>query len=219
MVSVATLLCDKEQTHRQAGRDILIYLSTDPDVGAKMPPWSTRFLAKYANDEATNGLAADSDEKPAEPGAPPHQAGGGTAPAPPPPQPVATATSTDSRALQVAVGGILPRIFIHIAAESQRPDANELRQRLIAMQSNGQGLVVPGIQKVTNAPSEIQLRFLKSSDAAEALSLAQSLSTLLGSPVTATDLSKTFGAQTNIKPRTFELWFPPSAAIKLAPQS
>jgi hypothetical protein len=101
-------------------------------------------------------------------------------------------------------------LFIQIASDEQRPVASELREGLGQTVLNGDPLVVPKIQKVPSekSPHAYELRYLKSDDAKEAEDLAKLLGSQLHTPIVARDLSKQFGARSDIKPRTYELWFP-----------
>jgi hypothetical protein len=117
-----------------------------------------------------------------------------------------------------ALGGLVPRVFIHIADESARNPAQELRSALQRRQVSGDNIVAPGIERVNNAPSRIQLRYShQKTDATEAEQLAKIISTLLpGSSVDPTYMSQVEN-DPKFKPRTYELWFPPGYVFPPSP--
>jgi hypothetical protein len=108
-----------------------------------------------------------------------------------------------------ALGGLVPRIFVQIAAEDQRPAADMLRLALQQLRgADGRQVIAPGVERVAQPSKEIELRYLKKADAAEAQELVARLGDLLQGGVTAKDLSPTFDGRADIKRRTYELWFP-----------
>lgn len=113
-----------------------------------------------------------------------------------------------------ALGGLVPRIFIQIASEDQRKAANDLRSRLqqMAAPSDGRLVIAPGVQLVPRQPplKQVELRYLKRADQAEADYLKAQLETLLvGTTVILANLSPKYDAKPDVKRRTYELWFPP----------
>jgi hypothetical protein len=84
-------------------------------------------------------------------------------------------------------------------------------------QLNGDPIIMPPVQRTprTMKVKDVQLRFLKSTDSAEATALVSQLTALLGTPVRLVDLSHVFGKRTDVKARTYELWLPPDMAINV----
>lgn len=187
MVSTASFLLDDQPKKQQAGIDIVKSLKAD---NIPLPPWSDTFIDSILN---TSDVSA-----PSEPQTPPVTSA--PAPAPAPTTPVANQ-------LFAALGGTSPRLFIEIADADQKPAALALRRAMKNFQLGGQSLIVPGIEQVAAPPQEIQLRFLKKGDVAEAKLLADEIGKLLNLSIPTADLSPQFDARTDVKPRTYELWF------------
>src|SRR5260370_30055217 len=53
----------------------------------------------------------------------------------------------------------VPRVYIHIRDESQRPAAQTIEKAL-----ESKGFTVPGIQKVNTGPNKTEVRFFRSSE-------------------------------------------------------
>lgn len=117
---------------------------------------------------------------------------------------VLTAASSDdtvAREVQQQLKGIAPRVYFHIAVESQRAPARKWSSELVRAQPD---LVVPGIER-KRGPSRTELRFFKSADRDEAEGI-QSTLRQLGLEAELVDLSRRYGNATDVRPRHFELW-------------
>lgn len=138
--------------------------------------------------------------------------GGGAATETGKPQKATAADATVSAATAAALGGLAPRLFIHITEESQRPNAERLRraiqQRPLA---SGALIIAPSVQRVSNSPSSAELRFLKQTDHAEAGEILLMLKTMLDLDIRLVDLSKNYDKVQGVKGRTYELWLPKGA--------
>jgi len=104
---------------------------------------------------------------------------------------------------------ILPRVYIHIRSEEQRPPAAALGEAL-----ERAGFVVPGIERLVDiGPSESELRYFRNTEreVADAERAAAVLS--------AADLALEpkfvpgFEDSTKIRPRHYELWLAPDFAV------
>jgi hypothetical protein len=92
-----------------------------------------------------------------------------------------------------------PRVYIHIANESQRGIATTARS---AIRSAGQ--VVPGIENVGTGPNQTELRYFVQSEKALAETIAAELKAAgVDAPAIFADGFDT----SKIRPRHFELWF------------
>jgi hypothetical protein len=185
MVSTASFLLDDEPKKRQAGVDIITRLRADH---TPLPVWSNEFIdsiLKTSNVSAPSGPQAPPDEVKA-----------------------AAPTTPVANQLFTELGGTSPRLFIEVADASQKPGAEALRRVVSRLQLGGQSLAVPGIERVAESPNRIELRFLKKNDATEAKSLTDAISKLLNRPISVVDLSGQFETREDVKPRTYELWFP-----------
>lgn len=100
---------------------------------------------------------------------------------------------------QSVVEQIAPRVYFHIASESQRERANALAGRLETL-----GWVVPGVEYKETSPATSQLRVFKAAEVPEAQSIAEDLAKL-GANVRVTDLSARYGNSTAIRARHYEL--------------
>jgi hypothetical protein len=137
--------------------------------------------------------------------------------------PVVPAATTSrqavSQSMSDALGGLVPRIFIQIVDDNQRDGADKVRSALQRMMAaDGRLIIAPGLQKVVPQPpiTHVELRFLKRADQAEAEALKQKLDVLLATNVTLRDLSPRFDSRSDVKRRTYELWFP-AGPISVAP--
>ena len=98
---------------------------------------------------------------------------------------------------------ILPRIFIHIRAASQRPRASEIAATL-----RQQGYIVPGVEiLVDKGPSKTQVRYFHSSDEEGAAKIADQLSKL-GVSQPQTQLVSNYP---NVRSSQYEIWFAPDS--------
>jgi Tfp pilus assembly protein PilE len=108
----------------------------------------------------------------------------------------------------------LPRIYIHIKDQTQRPRARQIANKLQAS-----GFIVPGIEIVgERAPRSTQLRYFRegddeSADVKTILGLLRSENVKVDS-----DFNQRYAVANKIRPRHYELWFgddfrSPEAAI------
>src|SRR5579859_4843646 len=206
LVTMASFLLDDSPKRQSAGVDMAQWaFARYPD---EVPTWAKRLVGDAAKDATgTVGgaplLAPSSAPAPSEsPGRSESTGTGGTS---------ASSSSEGSGApaanrLFATLGGSFPRLFIQIASDGQRPVASELREGLGQTVLNGDPLVIPKIQKVPaeKSPHAYELRYLKSGDAQEAEDLTKLLGSKLHTRIVARDLSKQFGARSDIKPRTYE---------------
>lgn len=115
--------------------------------------------------------------------------------------------------------GLNPRLYIHIADESQRARVAQLEAELERQPLNGMPITVPGIERVKTYPGHAALRCF---DAQECRSLAPALVAQINSrlavpQVQLEDLSDRYGGSAAVRANHFELWFPPGP-IDLAPR-
>lgn len=98
---------------------------------------------------------------------------------------------------------IKPRLFLHIAEESQRGQANDLIRKL----SSDNFLTVPGIQKVDKSPTTNELRYFHTNEEGEVQKIAGSLAEK-GIQVV---IKYVHGYENSdkVKPKTYELWMAP----------
>jgi hypothetical protein len=126
------------------------------------------------------------------------------------------AETTKADNLFDAVGGVLPRLFIQVADDQQRTEAGNLRCVLNHSSVNDKPIVVPVIQKVRASPANAELRFVNKADAQEAGKIGTLVQGIIGSPIAIRDLSGKFVGREDIKPHTYELWFPEHFKIEVA---
>ncbi|HET6156790.1 MAG TPA: hypothetical protein VFE34_00460 [Dongiaceae bacterium] len=123
--------------------------------------------------------------------------------------------STESDATKQTASEVLarvPRLFIHIHSDAQRPSATKLVASLGDVRLKGATLVVPEVRIVDAFPKQSQLRFLKSVDQPEASELLNILKLHIPDLVLK-DMSKDFDDKDSAKPRTYELWLAPTEAV------
>ncbi len=108
--------------------------------------------------------------------------------------------SLTAGATNVESAELLPRVYVHIASEDQRPTAVAARTAL-----RDAGYLVPGIENVgTKAPATTQLRYFITDEEA----LGEKISAVLkGVSISAPANFITGFANANIRPHHFELWF------------
>ncbi len=94
----------------------------------------------------------------------------------------------------------IPRVYLHILNEDQRPRAQRVQE---ALQKETR-LIVPGIEKVAKGPSASELRFFRKEDARWAAQIRK-VAARHGLDLKLQDLSARYG--TSVKPGTFEIWF------------
>jgi hypothetical protein len=198
IISATGYLLDDNPTKREAGFILVGWLGDDV---VKPPPELLDLASKIAREQPATATTTLTPQAPAPPPT--------TATASPPPT-VMPARSISQTASDV-LGGLVPRVFIQIADDDQRPAANAVRnalQRITA--ADGRLVVAPGVERVARQTplKHVELRFLKRADQAEAADLKQKLDALLGTSVNLVDVSAKYDAKPEVKPRTYELWFP-----------
>ena len=100
-----------------------------------------------------------------------------------------------------------PRIYIHIADESQRLAASLLERQLERQNIGDVDIVVPGIQLVKQAPGANQLRCFGAKEcSSDGLRLVSLINQSLAAPVKLTELPPPKDPN-SIRARHFELWF------------
>lgn len=116
-------------------------------------------------------------------------------------------TLTEPAAAPVKVTG--PRLYVHIAEDSQRTAAHALEQALAQTKIDKQPLILPGIQWVKEFPSNAQLRCFERTECETfALRVLKEINSRLASPkVELADMSERYG-NTQVLPGQLELWFP-----------
>jgi hypothetical protein len=105
---------------------------------------------------------------------------------------------------------VTPRIYIHIAEESQRPAASELERRIESGRFNGGSVIVPGIQLVDSPPPFTLLRCFAADECRQfGQPLLDMVSGQLVTPkITLQDFSKTYTPTSKpLRPQHFELYF------------
>lgn len=102
----------------------------------------------------------------------------------------------------------VPRVYFHIADESQRAAARALERTLETLSIGSDKIVVPGIELVKTPTSRNVLRcFRKEECKSDGRRLVEEINRLLAEPeVSLEDLSERYGKATNIRPRHYELW-------------
>lgn len=103
------------------------------------------------------------------------------------------------------------RLFIHIATEDQRSVARDLELHLRENALISGPIVVPGIELIGRFTGRSAVRCFRDAEcASEGRALVDLLNQLLVTPsVRLEDLSARFEYATDIRPRTYELWFGP----------
>jgi hypothetical protein len=197
VISVVGYLCDDSPTRRQAGFTLVNWLK---DQKIEIPP-AIMIMAIEVSQSLPPTAAADVS----------------TAPAPAPSRAAApSAPLSTAQAASDALGGLVPRIFIHVASEEQQSQVAQLRNAIQGLKlSDGSPVLVPGVEQVAQTPDDIELRVLKKSDLADAPYIAQQLRTILGAPVNVRDFTASFDRKRAVKARTYELWLP--ATLTLVP--
>jgi hypothetical protein len=116
-----------------------------------------------------------------------------------------------------AAAGTPPRVFIHIAAESQRAAARDFERQLGARTLDGLNLITPGVELVSVSPRRSELRCFRAAECREdgdrLLELANGL--LQRPQFVLRDLSARYGESSAISARHFEIWFAPGDVIEL----
>jgi hypothetical protein len=234
IVASATFLLDESPIRQQGGVQIVCWLNQN---NIALPDWEQRLIQQVAaKSNAPGPLLDESGDAPIRASAPcgsvetsaatgavgaaAGAAAGSSVAAeasPPPGSGIAAPRNAAAVANQLvaAVGGTLPRLFIQYPDVDQRPGAEALRVAVAQTKLNGQPIIVPKIDPVTRAPDHLELRYFKRADRDEAGALAVIISGILGSTLGLNDRSATNDARQDVKPRTYELWFPHDWPINL----
>jgi hypothetical protein len=216
IISATGYLLDDNPTKREAGFILVGWIGNG---AVKPPPELLDLASKIAQEQPATATTALSPQPstqattPSQTVLPPLA----SSPLPPPVEPSARPVLTPaprsiSQTASDALGGLVPRVFIQIADDSQRPAAEAVRNALQRMTAtDGRLVVAPGVERVARqAPlKQVQLRFLKRADQVEAADLKQKLDALLGTDVSLVDASDKYNDKPAVKQRTYELWFPP----------
>ncbi|MEJ8851594.1 ATP-binding protein [Variovorax rhizosphaerae] len=104
---------------------------------------------------------------------------------------------------------VSPRIYFHIAEESQRAAARALELRVEAGRVDNMPVVVPGIELIDAPPPENQLRCFKAEECKQyGNALLELVNARLASPkFILKDFSEKYGSSTSIRPLHFEIYF------------
>jgi hypothetical protein len=104
---------------------------------------------------------------------------------------------------------------LHIGDETQRAAADELRAMLARQRLGEVPLLAPGVQLVTTQANTGVLRCFRVDECRdEAQRLLDLVNSLLASPkLRLQDLSKQYGADTRLRPHSYELWFGHEALV------
>jgi hypothetical protein len=206
-VTMASFLLDDSPKRQSAGVDMARWAFEK--YPKDIPEWVSRYVGAAAQG-ATGGLAGQPLT------APSTLSSEGPASSDPLEVPTTAASETKTaNHLFDAVGGVLPRLFIQVPDDQQRAEANVLRCVINHTMLGDQPIVAPVIQKVRVSSANTELRFLKKADAPEAAQMATLVQGIIGSPVAIRDLSDRFSSRADIKPRTYELWFPDHFSIEV----
>jgi hypothetical protein len=104
-----------------------------------------------------------------------------------------------------------PRIYLHITDSRYRTAARQFELALETTPLGNAKVVVPGIQLVNASPRRAELRCFSSEECqGEARRVLDLANGILQEPqLELTDLSARYGDSTSIRPRHYEIWFPP----------
>ncbi len=130
-----------------------------------------------------------------------------------------TTAAKEPRPLPISSGpqaGIQATLYIHIAEESQRRSAMALERALEALA--GKEIVLPGIDLVKDYPSRAELRCFQPEECrGEARKILAMVQRSIAAPeVQLRDLSARYGKVAGVRPRQYELWFPPGEIVPRA---
>jgi len=116
----------------------------------------------------------------------------------------------EKQVAQIATVANPPRVYMHISEEAQRETLRQLSLDLEKEKLGGDGIVVPGIQRVKPIRGN-ELRCFRASECEDARRLVDILNRLVASPkVVLNPMTGTsYEDSPNIRPRHFELWFAP----------
>jgi hypothetical protein len=201
LVTMATFLLDESPKRQSTGVDMAQWAFAE--YPQEVPEWAKQLISNAAK-EATATTAGAPLLAPSTSHSDATQSAEGSSTSADP-----TATRAANR-LFASLGGALPRVYIQVNSDAQRAVANKLRDALNQTLLNGDPVVVPKIQKVPaeEAPRNLELRYLKVGDDKEARKLADLLSKQVHLVIEPKNLSSQFDSRNDIKPRTYELWFP-----------
>ena len=124
----------------------------------------------------------------------------------------------DEVGYSIAKAAAAPRVYIHIADESQRAAAQELERRLEATRIGDRALVVPGIQRVGGAPPQALLRCFVADECTQyGPQILSAVNRQLTEPrVRLQDFSRTYTPDGSIRALHFEIYFA-AGPIRLTP--
>lgn len=106
------------------------------------------------------------------------------------------------------------QVYIHIADESQRAMARRIERLIERSTFQGRPVLVPGIELVRTSPRRAELRCFRVADCkGYGERLVELLDPLLQDPVVLADLSASYGATAQIRPRQYELWLASDSAL------
>ncbi|HEY1303296.1 MAG TPA: hypothetical protein VGF24_07085 [Vicinamibacterales bacterium] len=116
----------------------------------------------------------------------------------------------EKQVAQIATVANPPRVYMHISEEAQRETLRQLSLDLEKEKLGGDGIVVPGIQRVKPIRGN-ELRCFRASECEDARRVVDILNRLVASPkVVLNPMTGTsYEDSPNIRPRHFELWFAP----------
>ena len=115
----------------------------------------------------------------------------------------------DQAGYSIAKATVAPRVYIHIADETQRAAARELELRLEATRIGDRGLVVPGIERVTSVPPRSLLRCFVADECKEyGPQILAAINRQLAEPrLGLQDFSGTYTPDGSIRALHFEIYF------------
>lgn len=96
----------------------------------------------------------------------------------------------------------LPTVFLHYAQDADRQRAVQLQTGLGAL-----GYKTPGVERVSVAPRQFQIRYYKNDQRSQAEALARQVTTQLGGGV-APELRSLERSYPKLPPNIIEIWFP-----------
>jgi hypothetical protein len=126
-------------------------------------------------------------------------------------QPLALApqTSVPAGNGQPNAGPSTPRVFVQVVDPNQRTAAQLVIARLKGREFRQSKLEALGPEVVPNARvSKPEVRCLKKDDCPAARDLASYVEAITGNAVSVTDISARYENDANVRPNTYEIWFP-----------
>ncbi len=111
-----------------------------------------------------------------------------------------------------------PRIYVHIADESQRAEASRLKALIEKSKIGDTPILVPGIERVNGPPPHSLLRCFVADECRQyGPQLVALVNAQLGTPkVVLQDFSRTYTPTGAIRPQHFELYFAPGPIVTLS---